>query len=291
MRVAVFGKNIPPRYTDYIRRFFDLLEGRQIETGIFSGFVSGLEPDVKIPQGFSILDGYEALAGYDFLISVGGDGTILETATLVRDSGIPVLGINTGRLGFLSHVDADHYEQAIGALQQGQFSLDRRSLIEVRCNNVSLGDFPYALNEVTVLNSARNSMITIHVQVNDTFMSTYWADGLIVATPTGSTAYSLSCGGPIVTPESSTWVLTPIAAHNLNVRPVILSDSNRITLQTTGRDHQFLLSLDSRSHTINEGSRLELTRAPFAINLVRLQGQGFFDTIHTKLGWAVDKRN
>ncbi len=291
MRVAVFGKNIPPRYKDYIRRFFDLLEGRQIETGIFSGFVSGLEPDVKIPQGFSILDGYEALAGYDFLISVGGDGTILETATLVRDSGIPVLGINTGRLGFLSHVDADHYEQAIGALQQGQFSLDRRSLIEVRCNNVSLGDFPYALNEVTVLNSARNSMITIHVQVNDTFMSTYWADGLIVATPTGSTAYSLSCGGPIVTPESSTWVLTPIAAHNLNVRPVILSDSNRITLQTTGRDHQFLLSLDSRSHTINEGSRLELTRAPFAINLVRLQGQGFFDTIHTKLGWAVDKRN
>ncbi len=291
MRVAVFGKNIPPRYKDYIRRFFDLLEGRQIANGIFSGFVSGLEPDVKIPQGFSILDGYEALAGYDFLISVGGDGTILETATLVRDSGIPVLGINTGRLGFLSHVDADHYEQAIGALQQGQFSLDRRSLIEVRCNNVSLGDFPYALNEVTVLNSARNSMITIHVQVNDTFMSTYWADGLIVATPTGSTAYSLSCGGPIVTPESSTWVLTPIAAHNLNVRPVILSDSNRITLQTTGSDHQFLLSLDSRSHTINEGSRLELTRAPFAINLVRLQGQGFFDTIHTKLGWAVDKRN
>lgn len=291
MRVAVFGKNIPPRYTDYIRRFFDLLEGKQIETGIFTGFVSGLERDVKIPAGFSLLEGHEALAGYDFLISVGGDGTILETATLVRDSGIPVLGINTGRLGFLSHVDADHYGQAIEALQQGRFSLDRRSLIEVRCNNTAFGDFPYALNEVTVLNSARNSMISINVQVNDTFMSTYWADGLIVATPTGSTAYSLSCGGPIVTPESSAWVLTPIAAHNLNVRPVILSDSNRITLQASGRDHQFLLSLDSRSFTINEGSRLELSRAPFSINLIRLQGQGFFDTIHTKLGWAVDKRN
>ncbi|MBL7941621.1 MAG: NAD kinase [Flavobacteriales bacterium] len=291
MKVAVYGKQIPPQHTDYIRRFFDLLEGAGIDTGIFSSFVQNLGTDVPVPAAFKVLEQSESIQGYDFLISVGGDGTMLETATVVRDSGIPVLGINTGRLGFLSHVDADKYESALHALVNGRFTIDRRSLLQVSANNQDLGNFPFALNEVTILNQARNSMISIHVFVNDQFMSTYWADGLIIATPTGSTAYSLSCGGPIVTPDSSTCVLTPIAAHNLNVRPVVISDSNRIALHATGRDDQFLLSLDSRSFLITESTRLEITRAPFQVNLVRLEGQGFFNTIHTKLGWAVDKRN
>jgi NAD+ kinase len=203
----------------------------------------------------------------------------------------PVLGINTGRLGFLSLVDVNTIEQAVESLIHGKFAIDQRTILQVHCEGSNFGDFPFALNELTLLNRERNSMISVHTMVNGIFMNTYWADGLIVATPTGSTAYSLSCGGPIVMPDSGNFIVTPIAPHNLNARPFILSDQNVISLKPDGRDHQFLVNLDSRSFAIEKNEVLQISLAPFRFHLVNLFDQNFFTTIRNKLGWGLDKRN
>ncbi|MCC6600377.1 MAG: NAD(+)/NADH kinase, partial [Crocinitomicaceae bacterium] len=218
-------------------------------------------------------------------------GTLLDTAAIIRDSQVPVLGINTGRLGFLSNVAIQDIESCVEALLNGNFTLDGRSLIAVGGIGFSEHDFPFALNDVTLRNNDHNSMIAVQTYVNDIFMCTYWADGLIVSTPTGSTAYSLSCGGPIVTPDSNNIILTPIAPHNLSVRPFVLSNSNTVTLQPEARSGEFFLTLDSRTYPIDKHTRVELTRASFELNLVNLEGHNFFNTIRNKLGWAVDKRN
>ncbi|MDZ4822538.1 MAG: NAD kinase [Flavobacteriales bacterium] len=291
MKIAIYGKKVEDIHLPNLQRLFDSLQQKKIQVGVFDSFHGYLASKISFPKNQLRFSSFQDVPGFDFLFSIGGDGTLLDTAGIVRDSGVPVLGINTGRLGFLSHVDADDAGEALDALLNNSFSLDQRSLISVTGNQQQYGEFPYALNEVTVLNKERNSMITIHAYVNDEYMCTYWADGLIVATPTGSTAYSLSCGGPIVTPDSATLILTPIAPHNLNVRPFVISNKNKISLRTEGRDGHFLLSLDSRSFTIDSHTILELTLAPFQINLVNIEGQSFFNTIRNKLAWGLDKRN
>lgn len=262
-----------------------------IEVAIYESFLSFLEQHFTVPPQIGIWKGYHDLSGVDFLISIGGDGTLLDTASKIRNSNVPVLGINTGRLGFLSLVSMEMAQDAIGMLKMGKFGLDKRNLIHVGSGDMAFGDFPYALNEVTLINRERSKMITVHVYINDLYMSTYWADGLIIATPTGSTAYSLSCGGPIVTPESDNLLLTPIAPHNLNVRPMVISNKSKITLRAEGREPEFMLNIDSHSWIIGNETMIELTRSEFQLSLVTLEGQNFFNTIRNKLSWGMDKRN
>jgi len=291
LKIALYGKRFDDEFTESIEKLLESLVRRGIGIVIYEKFYLFLTNKVSLPGTAEIFKTTEDLQGVSYMLSVGGDGTLLETAAIIRDSRIPVLGVNTGRLGFLSPISNDSIDMAIEALVNQDYTLDRRSLIEVRSTQQEFGDFPYALNDVTITSEQRNSMITIHAYVNDQFMSTYWADGLIVATPTGSTAYSLSCGGPIVMPESNNVILTPIAPHNLNVRPFVISNTSKVSLRAEGREPQFLLTLDSRTFVIDNETIIDLTRASFEFHLVTIAGFGFFNTIRQKMGWGLDARS
>lgn len=227
----------------------------------------------------------------DFMFSLGGDGTMLDTITLVQDTGIPVLGINTGRLGFLTSVSISNMAHAIDCLRRGHFALDKRVLLRLETNKEIFGETNFALNELTIHKKDSSSMIKIHTFLNGEYLTTYWADGLIISTPTGSTGYSLSCGGPIVAPQSGNFVITPIAPHNLNVRPVVVSDKNVISLEVEGRSHYFLASLDSRSVTIDSSIQFAVRREDFTFNIIRLDDENFLKTLRNKLNWGYDTRN
>jgi NAD+ kinase len=291
VKIALYGKRFDDEFIDSIEKLLDSMVRRGIGIVVFEKFYMFLAQKVSLPSTIEIFRTTEELKGVSFLLSVGGDGTLLETASIIRDTRIPVLGINTGRLGFLSPISGNDIDQAIEALVNQEFTLDKRSLIEVKSEQQDFGDFPFALNDVTITNKQRSSMIAVHTYVNDQFMSTYWADGLIVATPTGSTAYSLSCGGPIVMPESNNVILTPIAPHNLNVRPFVLPNTGKVSLRAEGREPHFSLTLDSRSFVIDNETIVELTRASFEFHLVSLSGFGFFNTIRQKMGWGHDARS
>jgi len=242
-------------------------------------------------KNVSTFKGNTEIQGCDFLISIGGDGTVLDTIPLVKDSKIPILGINTGRLGFLSNINVDKVLNAADALLRGDYDLDERSLLEINCSGVDFKSHNFALNEVTIHKKDTSSMITIHTYLDDTFVNSYWADGLIISTPTGSTAYSLSCGGPIIMPGSQNTVLTPIAPHNLNVRPLVIPNSGKLSLTANGRDESFFLTLDSRSFSVPNQTRVTITKSDFSIYLVNLKEQNFFSTIRNKLLWGIDRRN
>jgi len=291
VKIALYGKRFDDEFSDSIEKLLDSMVRRGIGIVVFEKFYLFLTQKVTLPSTVEIFKSTDELKGVSFLLSVGGDGTLLETAAIIRDTRIPVLGINTGRLGFLSPVSGNDIDQVIEALVNQDFTLDKRSLIEVKSEQQDFGDFPFALNDVTITNKQRSSMIAVHTYVNDQFMSTYWADGLIVATPTGSTAYSLSCGGPIVMPESNNVILTPIAPHNLNVRPFVLPNTGKVSLRAEGREPHFSLTLDSRSFVIDNETIVELTRANFEFHLVSLSGFGFFNTIRQKMGWGHDARS
>ena len=291
MKIAIFGKKFEAEHADSVSKLIDALVRRGIVLTIHRAFHSFIQTQVALPSNIEIFDSHEDLLQTSFLISIGGDGTLLATADIIRDSKIPVLGVNTGRLGFLSNVAIDEIEESLEALVNERFTIDYRTLIAVHVQDIALDDFPFALNEVALVNKDRSTMMTIQAYVNDRFMCTYWADGLIVATPTGSTAYSLSCGGPIAMPDSNNILLTPIAPHNLNVRPFVISNSNKVGLRAEGRSTECLLTLDSRSFVIPCGAQVELTKAPFELGLIQLEGQNFFNTIRHKLGWGLDKRN
>jgi len=291
VKIAIYGKKFDDEYIPAIQRLIDFLSKKDVSLYVYEKFFELLDSKLSLPEGIKTFSDYRGVSGSHSLISIGGDGTLLNTVRIIRDSGIPILGINTGRLGFLSNVSIDGIEEAMQALISNRFTLDSRTLIKLSSLQREFSAFPYALNEITLLNKGRNSMITVHAHVDDAYMTTYWADGLIVATPTGSTAYSLSCGGPIIMPGSNNFILTPIAPHNLNVRPFVLPDSSKITLKAEGRDPEFLLTLDSKSFNIDQDTTIELTRAPFEINLVTFKGNNFFNTIRNKMNWGVDKRN
>ncbi|MFM7814118.1 MAG: NAD kinase [Flavobacteriales bacterium] len=291
MKIALYGKKFSEEHLGGIERLVDAMVRRGLGLVVHDSFYPYLSSQVTLPASAEKFHSHEDLVGMKFLLSIGGDGTLLETAHIVRDSKVAVLGINTGRLGFLSQVHLNDVEMALEALINEDFTLDYRSLIEVKSEQQEFGDFPYALNEVSLVNKERSAMITMHAYVNDQFMNTYWADGLIIATPTGSTAYSLSCGGPIVMPESNNVIMTPIAPHNLNVRPVVISNTSKISLRAEGRDPKFLLSLDSRSFLIDNETILEISRAPFQFSLINLQNHSFFNTIREKMGWGLDVRS
>ena len=228
---------------------------------------------------------------YDLMISLGGDGTFLKAVSYIRDSGVPILGINTGRLGFLSNLSKSNIEQILARFEAGAYEFQKRSLLRVHTENDLFADENFALNELTLQKKDTSSMVKVHAFLGDKYLNTYWADGLIIATPTGSTAYSLSCGGPIITPGCQVHILTPIAPHNLNVRPVVVPDHMPISLQVEGRDRSYLLSLDGHSQHIKQGEKVTITKAEFMINVIKFEDNNFLDTIRNKMFWGSDTRN
>jgi NAD+ kinase len=245
-----------------------------------------------LPEGeVAVFSNHTEVAQNSLFVSIGGDGTVLDSVCLVRDSNVPILGINTGRLGFLSNVSTEEMDEAIVAIEMGDYYLDERTLIKAECAEVDFGDFPFALNEVTVYKHNDASMVTIEAYMGDRYLNTYWADGLIVATPTGSTAYSLSCGGPIMMPGARAFVLTPIAPHNLNVRPLVVPNTSDLRLSADGRSSSHRISLDARPFNLPGNTPVKLTTAAFTIKLLNLNHQHFFQTIRNKMLWGIDKRN
>lgn len=292
MRIAIFGKSIDEEGINYI----NLLTGRLREAGctllFYKPFSQKTDHNIVLSGIDGIFDSHEELKNNaDFLFSIGGDGTLLDTITLVRDSGIPVLGINLGRLGFLSSISKTEILPAIDNILAGNYSLESRTLVYLQTAQHLFGELNFALNELSVTKTENNSLAKVEVWIDDVFLNTYWADGLIIATPTGSTAYSLSCFGPIITPGSQNFVITPIASHNLTVRPIVIPDKSRINIRFGGRNHKYLVGLDARFQTIDHTVELEITRAPFNIQLIQLNNRDFYSTIREKLLWGKDHRN
>lgn len=292
MNIVLYGRNIQNEHIPYLDHLLKTFEQRKIKPFVFENFYNSWKNRISVKPNLDILKTDSELpANIDFIFSIGGDGTLLNSINVVKDSGIPILGINTGRLGFLSGVGTEEIDYAINALVKKEFSIDNRSLLKLTTTNNLFNDLNVALNEITIRANNTNSMITIHAYLNDTLLNSYWADGLIISTPTGATAYSLSCGGPIVSPNCENFVITPIAPHNLNVRPIVISDKDIIKLKVEGRVDNFLVSLDSRSETIACDMELIISKAEHQINLVRLSNHDFLSTLRKKLMWGADKRN
>lgn len=292
MKVALYARQVTPSHHSFITTMIRALTERNCTVFIYSPLHNILKAGESLPEGIiTFTSGSEIRGKIDFLFSIGGDGTILDTLSLIQDSGTPVLGINIGRLGFLSSVSAEETMAAIDSLIKGHYSLDKRNLLRLESNKSLFGDVNYALNELTIHKKDSSSMIIINTYLNGEYLNSYWADGLIIATPTGSTGYSLSCGGPIVSPHSGNFVITPIAPHNLNVRPIVVSDKNVISLEVEGRSQYFLASLDSRSVTIDSAIQLAVRKQDFTMNLVRLDHDNFLGTLRKKLNWGLDTRN
>ena len=291
MKVAIYGRSTNENVSEYIQLLFNKIDECNIEVFIYQPFYAFIKNKLTVTGNIKTFSSHIDLKGnVDYLLSLGGDGTILETLTLVRDSEIPVLGINTGRLGFLANVAKEEIKDAVDALINKKFVIEKRTLLNITTPKNLFGEVNYGLNELTVLKKDSSSMITIHTFINGNFLNSYFADGLIIATPTGSTAYSLSCGGPLIMPGSQNFVITPIAPHNLNVRPLVISDNNIITLKVEGRSPNYLLSLDSRNVVIDSSIELTLQKADFCIHLIQLENQNFYTTIRNKLLWGIDKR-
>lgn len=230
-------------------------------------------------------------AKIDYLLCIGGDGTMLDSLNIVRETGIPVLGFNTGRLGYLATSNPEDVEKVIDELIKKSYSIDRRSLLKLEADQELFGGFAYALNDFVIHKKDSTSMITVHTYLNGEFMNSYWADGLIVATPTGSSAYSLSCGGPILIPKSASFAITPIAPHNLSVRPVVIPDDTVLSFEIEGRVKSYLISLDSRSCSIKKGTQIAVRKADFTFNLIRPSNKNYLDALRNKMMWGMDVRN
>ncbi len=292
MRIAIYGRKFNDSAIKHVQQLMDCFTEMNIDIVVYAAFHAYLVPRVKLPTNLTLFSKHDELVGQvDVLVSIGGDGTMLDTVTLVRDSGIPVIGINMGRLGFLASIAKEEIRTAVDSLVKGHFTLDKRTLIRLESNIELFNGVNYGLNEITIHKKDTSSMIIIHTYLNGEFLNSYWADGLIVATPTGSTGYSLSCGGPIIFPNSENFVITPISPHNLNVRPIIISDNQVITFEVEGRSAHFLATLDSRTETIESSVQLAVRKEAFQINLIRLSTENYLGTLRNKLMWGLDTRN
>ena len=292
MTIAIFGTPYPEHFSKYIQHLIKKLEAEHVKIIVEEKFNTFLQKDIRFNKNIETFSSYEELTNNaDFLFSIGGDGTLLKAVTYVRDSGIPIMGINTGRLGFISSVAPDQIEQAVNDVLNKNYKTNRRTLLTLNTSNNLFKNKNFALNEVAIVKKDTSSMIKIEAYVDDEFLNTYWADGLIVSTPTGSTGYSLSCGGPIVLPGTNNFIITPIAPHNLNVRPIIVSDRSKITLKVSHQDELALVALDSRSRAIGPDLELTVRKANNKIKLIQFEKQSFISTIREKLMWGKDKRN
>ena len=292
MRIAIYSRGLENIQLQDLELLIEELEKYGAEPVFFQDFFNLFYSAIKIPCKYSTFTSSEDLdLSIDCLISLGGDGTLLDTVTLVKDSGIPVLGINFGRLGFLASIGKEEIHSALNALVNRKYVLDRRTLLHLDADMPLFNDMPYALNEFTLHKKDTSPMIKIHTYLNGEFLNTYWADGLIVATPTGSTGYSLSCNGPVVFPDSASFVITPVAPHNLNIRPIIVPDNTIVSFEIEGRTDGFLCTLDSRREIVSKEIQLAVKKETFGINLIRLNENNFLQTLRNKLSWGLDKRN
>jgi NAD+ kinase len=292
MKIAIYSRGVENDQLKDIHKLFEELIKNGVEPVFFQDFFNQFYSSVDLNNQYSTFNAFEDLdSSIDCVLSLGGDGTMLDTVTMVRDSGIPVLGINYGRLGFLANIGRDEIQGVIDAIAERKYVLDKRTLIHLDANVPLFGETPYALNEFSIHKRDTSPMIKIHTYLNGEFLNTYWADGIIVATPTGSTGYSLSCGGPVVFPESNSFVITPVAPHNLNIRPIVVPDDNIISFELEGRTDDFLVTLDSRKEIVSKEVQLAIKKETFDIKLVRLNENNFLQTLRSKLSWGLDKRN
>ncbi|WMX14548.1 MULTISPECIES: NAD kinase [unclassified Aureispira] len=293
MKIAIYSRFLKKDHISFVQILFDILAQRDAELFIFEEYYQSFDDRIRIQQKLELFKEHEDFKAQniDFMISLGGDGTILDLVTIVRDTGVPIMGINLGRLGFLAMIEKNRIEQALDALYSDSFTLDQRSILYLESSPSIFGDKNFALNDFTILKRDTSSMVIIHTYVNGEFLNSYWADGIIVATPTGSTGYSLSCGGPIIFPKSGNFIITPVAPHNLNVRPIVLSDNAVISFEVEGRAKNFLCTLDSRYETIDTHFQLAVRKADFQVNLVRFTDRNFLYMIREKLKWGIDSRN
>lgn len=293
MKIAVYSRHIDSSNFPAIKYFFSLLEKHQIDYSVFENLKKEIQPELSYQLNCQSFSTHKDIKQQriNFLISLGGDGTFLDTLTYIRNSGVPVMGINTGRLGFLANIPEKKIEVALQDLLNDRYSIENRTLLYLKSNKPAFKEGPYALNDFTIHKRDNASMITINTYLNGELFNTYWADGLVVATPTGSTAYSLSCGGPIIFPGSKTFILTPVAPHHLNIRPIIVSDNAVLSFEIKGRGANFLVSLDSKSEILDYSYQLAIYKAPFKMRLIKLKRQNFVYTLREKLMWGLDNRN
>ena len=294
MKIAIYGQFYQNSTEPIIRDIFQFFTQKKVEMVVERDFLELLNEKHIVHESFATFQSHTDLdASFDMLLSIGGDGTILRAITLVRDSGIPVLGINAGRLGFLASVQKENITDFLQLVIDKKYRISKRSLLSLSCNppNAAIDSLNFAMNEISVSRKDTTSMITIETHLNDEYLNSYWADGLIIATPTGSTGYSMSCGGPILTPEVTSLVITPIAPHNLNARPLVSPDNTKIKLKVSGREDNYLVSLDSRIASVPNAAELTIEKTNFQINMVEIPHETFLKTLRNKLMWGEDKRN
>jgi len=291
MTIAIFGSPYPEHFTKYIQHLVKKLESEHVKIIIEEDFNNFLQNNIRFTSKIEVFKSYETLKERaDFLISIGGDGTLLKAVTYVRELNIPIMGINTGRLGFISSISATQISDAINDILKKEYTINERTLLELNTSKNLFKDKNFALNEVAVSKKDTSSMIRIDAYIDDEFLNTYWADGLVISTPTGSTGYSLSCGGPIIMPGTNNIIITPNAPHNLNVRPIVINDKSVIKLKVEDRDQLALVSLDSRSRAFDSETELIIKKTDFKIKLIQPQNNSFTSTIRNKLMWGLDKR-
>ena len=292
MKVAIYSRVYESDQKEDIQRLLQELKDQHIDVSMYRGFYEQIKQDISFETEPTLFHSSQDLNDtFECMISLGGDGTLLDTVTMVRNQDIPLLGINFGRLGFLASIGREELETVVASLKNRTFVEDERTLIHLDSNMPLFGETPYALNEFAIHKLDTSSMIKIHAYLNGEFLNSYWADGLIVATPTGSTGYSLSCNGPIVFPDSGSFVITPVAPHNLNVRPIVVPDDNIISFEIEGRADSFLCTLDSRKEIVQKTIQLAVKKEKFTVSLIRLNENNFLQTLRNKLSWGLDRRN
>lgn len=291
MKIALHAHKFNKDTIPYIQEVISILQAREIEITVSQIFKKqAIKTGLDFPD-FPEFNKSDSFSSHDAIISLGGDGTLLETVTYVKQAETPILGINTGRLGFLANIGKSDISKALQSFFDKKFVYDNRTLLKLQTNKDVFGDNNFALNEFTITKKDTSSMITVKCYINGEYLNSYWADGLMISTPTGSTGYSLSCGGPVILPHSNNFVITPVSPHNLNVRPLIVPDESVISFVIESRGRNFLASLDSRSHTVDSSVEMSVCRGDFKAKLIQLEGYSFLDTLRNKLNWGFDLRN
>ncbi|MBP6459995.1 MAG: NAD kinase [Crocinitomicaceae bacterium] len=292
MKVALYGRKLTRQNVSLFEQIFAILKDFNWTPILEKELQEQLVKKGNIGGDYEIFTDHRDLkTGVDMAFSIGGDGTFIKTVGYIRDSGVPIVGINTGRLGFLANISPEKIEETMAMVQEKRYSYQKRSMLRIQTEDNLFGEDNLALNELTLHKKDTSSMITVHASLDGNYLNSYWADGLIVGTPTGSTAYNLSCGGPIVTPGCQIHILTPIAPHNLNVRPMVVPDHMPINLRVEGRERRYLISLDSNTKSIPQDSEVVVEKAEFMINVMKFEDSNFLDTIRNKMSWGMDKRN
>ena len=293
MKIGVYGIAFNDKKSQIFKEFFNYLaQVKELNSiSVYAPFYEMLVDEIEEVHSFNQFTTTNEVKGFDLLLCLGGDGAILDTLCIIKDTKTPVLGINTGRLGFLTGISSETIEEPLKAVLKGEYTIDKRSTLKLSSSSSVFGDLNYALNEVTVQKKDSSSMMIIHTYVDDEYLNSYWADGLIISTPTGSTGYNMSCSGPIIIPGSNVFVITPIAPHNLNVRPLIIPNDKTIKLKLEGRDTECLVALDSRSQAIKSSEELTITKGEFTMNIARPKDHSFLSTLRGKLSWGLDSRN